>query len=197
MRMRTIVITLILFNAGAVMARKLTTYAQKRDFSKTAEPAPTRPRKTRTKKADKPIFVIQRHNASHLHYDLRLEIGGVLVSWAVPKGPPKTTTVKRLAVQTEDHPMAYANFEGVIEEGYGAGTVKIWDKGTYCNLKEDLDKPMSMEESLRKGRIEIYLHGDVLEGPYALVRTAYGGDKKKNWLLMKLKKKVQHECSER
>jgi DNA ligase D-like protein (predicted 3'-phosphoesterase) len=169
----------------------LNIYEKKRDFSKTAEP---RPKRVRTRKTGKPIYVIQRHDASHLHYDLRLEIGGVLVSWAVPKGPPKTTTIKRLAIQTEDHPMAYANFHGVIEEGYGAGTVQIWDKGTYCNLKDIGHDAVSMEQALANGRIEIYLHGDKLDGPYALVRTNYG-DGKKNWLLMKMKKKGKHVCN--
>lgn len=173
-------------------AAKLQRYTQKRDFNRTPEPKPKR--HARSKKKHPLIFVVQEHHASHLHYDLRLEINDTLVSWAVPKGPPRTTTIKRLAVQTEDHPMEYAFFAGTIPEGYGAGTVSIWDKGTYCNLKDTGIDPVSMEQSLHNGRIEIYFHGHKLNGPYALVRTAYGDDKKKNWLLMKLKKKVEHVC---
>jgi bifunctional non-homologous end joining protein LigD len=154
-------------------------YKSRRDFKKTPEPGIKKGAVT------KRIFVIQKHHATRLHYDLRLSIGGVLKSWAVPKGMPKTTKDKRLAVATEDHPMAYANFEGTIPKGeYGAGKVVIWDKGKYWNLKKDKsgkEKPLST--CLKKGLIEIYLEGEKLHGPYALVHF-----KEKNWLVVKMKK---------
>lgn len=122
----------------------LTKYKQKRDFKKTSEPE-GKLKKTKIKKL---IYTIQKHNASHLHYDLRLEMNGVLKSWAIPKIPPKTKGVKRLAIQTENHPLGYEKFEGEIPEGnYGAGKVKIWDSGTY-ELK-DKDKK----------KLEIKIHG--------------------------------------
>ncbi len=118
------------------------------------------------------IFVIQKHAARRLHYDLRLEMDGVLKSWAVPKKPPKTPGIKRLAVQVEDHPIEYANFEGIIPEGhYGAGRVEIWDKGSYV-LKERTDNKIVFE-----------LNGEKLKGTYALLR--FKGDK--NWLFFKKK----------
>jgi len=116
-------------------------------------------------------FVIQKHKATHLHYDFRLEMDGVLKSWAVPKEPPTTTGFRRLAVQVEDHALDYINFEGTIPEGeYGAGTVEIWDKGTYT-LRNRTDK-----------MIEFTLHGSRLSGDYALIRF-----KENNWLLIKKK----------
>ncbi len=128
------------------------------------------------------IFVIQKHKATHLHYDFRLEVNGKLKSWAVPKEPPKVSGEKRLAVHVEDHPLSYANFEGTIPEGnYGAGTVEIWDKGKYQNLKE-----ISMEKAFQEGKIEIKLEGKKMKGNYALIRTKLGG-KDKNWLLFKIK----------
>ena len=154
-------------------------YKKKRDFEWTPEPAGKR----RKEKSKEPIFVVQRHDARNLHYDFRLEVDGALVSWAVPKGPPKTTKDRRLAVMTEDHPMEYAKFEGEIPEGhYGAGTVEIWDRGTYTNLKSWM-----MSSAVNKGQIEINLKGKKLKGNYALVRTKLGG-KDKNWLLIKMKK---------
>ena len=116
-------------------------------------------------------FVIQKHQATHLHYDFRLEMDGVLKSWAVPKEPPKKSGVKRLAVQVEDHALDYINFEGTIPEGmYGAGTVEIWDKGTYT-LK-----------TRRENKIEFTLHGSKLKGDYVLIRF-----RNKNWLFFKKK----------
>ncbi len=156
-------------------------YRKKRSFKKTPEP---RGVVKRTKKKN-PIFVIQKHDASHLHYDFRLEIDGVLVSWAVPKGPSTNPNEKHLAVMTEDHPMDYATFEGVIPEGnYGAGTVMVWDIGTFENAKEPYG--ISMEKALLDGKIEVNLEGKKLHGLYALVRTKLHDDKK-NWLIFKMK----------
>ncbi len=127
----------------------------------------------------KSIFVIQKHAATHLHYDFRLEIYGKLKSWAIPKGPSFDPKEKRLAVLTEDHKLNYANFEGLIPEGqYGAGTVELWDKGTYKNLKD-----ISMEKSFHAGKIEVWLEGKRVKGGYALVKTKMG--KGKDWLLIK------------
>lgn len=136
------------------------------------------------------IFVVQKHAASHLHYDFRLEIGGVLVSWAVPKGPPVDLSQKRLAVMTEDHPLEYASFEGTIPEGsYGAGTVMIWDAGTYENIKTRAGKLVPIKKCLEIGTIEIVMHGKKLKGAFALIRTKLGSQKSrgKNWLLIKMK----------
>jgi bifunctional non-homologous end joining protein LigD len=121
------------------------------------------------------IFVVQKHDASHLHYDFRLEIEGVLKSWAIPKGVPDKKGEKRLAVLVEDHPLEYADFEGVIPEGnYGAGTVKIWDKGIYEIISGSFDE----------GKIEFHLNGKRFDGDYVLIKTKMN-DEKKNWLLMK------------
>ena len=131
-----------------------------------------------------PQFVIQKHAARSLHYDFRLSIGGVLVSWAIPKGPSTSTKVKRLAVRTDDHSIAYAKFEGVIPNGeYGAGTVMVWDKGTYKNIKKKDGKLVPMERCLKNGRIEVFLKGEKLEGGYALIRMVQKGQ----WLLIKMK----------
>ncbi|MGD0070170.1 MAG: non-homologous end-joining DNA ligase [Candidatus Bathyarchaeia archaeon] len=148
------------------VADKLSGYVSKRNFEKTPEP------KGEEKKGGNLIFVIQEHHARRLHYDLRLENGGVLKSWAVPKGMPESTRQRRLAVETEDHPIEYANFEGSIPEGqYGAGTVKIWDKGHYEAKVWDENK------------IEFALNGQRLKGRYILVRLKKAGDK--DWLLLK------------
>lgn len=160
------------------MADPLAEYKEKRKFDKTPEPGPVQ------KSSGKDIFVVQKHLASHLHYDLRLEAGGVLKSWAVPKGPSLNPKEKRLCVMTEDHPVDYASFEGVIPEGYGAGTVMVWDTGTYENLSEKDGKPISMDEGLRKGHISFKLHGKKLKGSWSMVKTRFGGSEK-NWLLMK------------
>jgi bifunctional non-homologous end joining protein LigD len=152
-------------------------YREKRDLSGSPEPAGEVAEDT-----GKPIFVVQKHAASTLHYDLRLESGGVLKSWAVPKGPSMDPAVKRLAVPTEDHPMAYAGFEGVIPEGhYGAGTVIVWDRGTFANMKED----KGFAESLEEGHATIRLEGEKLRGGFALLRTGGGG--KPRWLFFKMK----------
>lgn len=149
----------------------LTEYKKKRKFDKTPEPGPT---KKRTKTGR--LFVVQKHRATQLHYDFRLEADGVLKSWAVPKGPSLDPTVKRLAMQVEDHPVDYAKFEGVIPEGeYGGGTVMVWDYGTY--------KPENTEDvgqALRKGELKFSLNGKKLKGSWVLVRT-----RDRQWLLMK------------
>jgi len=146
---------------------KLGVYAAKRNFQTTPEP------KAETADKEPYIFVVQEHDASHLHWDFRLENGGVLKSWAVPKGIPETPNVRHLAVQTEDHPYEYATFEGTIPKGqYGAGTVKIWDHGKYTPKLWEKDK------------IEVTLDGKRLKGRYVLVRLKKSEDQK-NWLLLK------------
>lgn len=133
-----------------------------------------------------PIFVIQKHAARTLHYDFRLSIGGVLVSWAVPKGPSTNTKLRRLAIRTEDHTMAYGRFEGVIPKGeYGAGTVMVWDKGTYRNIKKKEGKAVPMSRCLKEGRIEVWLKGKKLQGGYAFIR-AFGKREQAQWLLVKM-----------
>ena len=157
--------------------KQLKEYKGKRDFSKTPEPIGNENDEHET-----PIYVIQKHDASNLHYDLRLESNGVLKSWAVPKGPSMDPSVKRLAITTEDHPIAYADFEGVIPEGhYGAGTVMVWDYGTFKNTKDDI----SFEEALEDGHATIDIKGQKLEGEFALIRTNRGG--KNQWLFFKMK----------
>ncbi|MEN8614551.1 DNA polymerase ligase N-terminal domain-containing protein [Dehalogenimonas sp. THU2] len=156
---------------------KLKEYRAKRDFKRTAEPEPEV-----AAPSAKPMFVVQKHDASRLHYDLRLEIDGVLKSWAVPKGPSMDPEVKHLAVPTEDHPMAYGGFEGTIPKGeYGGGTVMVWDTGTYINIQASKEKPLTMAEAFDAGRIEVFLDGKKLKGLFALIRTARG------WLLFKMK----------
>jgi bifunctional non-homologous end joining protein LigD len=164
--------------------RKLKSYRTKRKFNTTPEPAGKH-----VKKNKHPIFVVQKHDARHLHYDVRLEINGVLKSWAVPKGPPRKLGEKRLAIETEDHPYEYATFEGIIPKGnYGAGTVEIWDKGTFYNLKEKNGLPIPLTECFDHGSIEVYLEGTKLKGPYALVRTKLSTETKHEWLMLKMKK---------
>ena len=153
-------------------------YKTKRNFSKTPEPKPIIASQDKEQK----IFTIQEHHASHIHWDFRLEIEGVMPSWAIPKGPSLNPKEKRLAIQTEDHPVSYATFEGIIPEGYGAGTVMVWDYGTYQNIREKDDKLIPMNKCLKEGRIEIALHGKKLKGVYILVRFK---DEEKNWLFFK------------
>ncbi len=161
----------------------LTEYNRRRRFGVTPEPAGKAPRARRGKALS---FVVQKHRASHLHYDFRLEWKGVLLSWAVPKGPSLDPSVKRLAMQTEDHPIEYAKFEGIIPEGeYGGGTVMIWDHGTWEPDSADVDA------ALRKGELKFSLDGKKLHGSWVLVRTrsypgARGGSGgKPTWLLIK------------
>ncbi len=158
-------------------------YNEKRDFSKTGEP---KGEPLKKKKKGKPIFVIQKHDATNLHYDFRLEIDGTLKSWSVPKGPSTDPTVKRMAIPTEDHPLAYADFEGTIPKGeYGGGTVMIWDKGSIeSNKKDEKGKVISLKDSFEAGKIEVTLQGQKLKGGFTLVEMK-GGKMKGNWLLMK------------
>ncbi|KUK91573.1 MAG: DNA ligase D-like 3'-phosphoesterase domain-containing protein [Marinimicrobia bacterium 46_43] len=164
---------------------KLADYKKKRDFKKTTEPGDE---EVSFEWAEgRPLFVIQKHQASSLHYDFRIEVDGVLKSWAVPKGPSTDPSVKRLAVPTEDHPLGYADFEGVIPEGeYGGGTMIIWDRGMYRNLKEadEHGEVPSLEEQIEDGHVTIWLAGEKLQGGYALIRTGKG--EKARWLLIKM-----------
>jgi bifunctional non-homologous end joining protein LigD len=154
-------------------------YQKMRDFGDTPEPS-GREKKARSKL---PIFVIQKHQASHLHYDFRLEMEGVLKSWAVPKGPSYDPTVKRLAMMTEDHPYDYASFEGVIPAGnYGAGNVIIWDEGTW-EFIEPGDDPV---KALRSGKLTFKMNGKKMFGEWALVKIkGRTSDKGNEWLLLK------------
>ncbi len=161
-----------------------TGYRKKRDFSRTPEPR-GKSRKGGRKSGKEPIFVIQKHDASTLHYDFRIEVDGVLKSWAVPKGPSTDPRQKRLAIPTEDHPLDYADFEGVIpEEEYGAGTVLLWDRGTFENITQKDDETVAIAKALQQGHVLVRLHGKKLTGGYALQRTGKGKDAK--WLLVKM-----------
>ena len=164
---------------------KLSTYRKKRDFAKTAEP---RGVASREGDSDALRFVIQKHAASHLHYDLRLELDGVMKSWAVPKGPSLDPTVKRLAMEVEDHPMEYNSFEGTIPQGeYGGGTVMLWDRGSYTpdEARSGESAAKAMRRGYKAGKISFTFHGERLRGSYALVRTRRGEEGKPQWLLIK------------
>jgi bifunctional non-homologous end joining protein LigD len=165
---------------------QLTEYRKKRDFRVTAEPEGGAER-TSTSKLQ---FVIQKHAASHLHFDLRLELDGVMKSWAVPKGPAPDPAIKRLAMQVEDHPMEYNSFEGTIPEGeYGGGTVMLWDVGTYEPEKGGGED--GVREGIEKGDLKIIFHGKRMKGSWVLVRTRGWGSSsassKPSWLLIKHK----------
>ena len=157
----------------------LTKYREKRNFEISPEPSGKSPAPTPTKRSLG--YVIQKHRATQLHYDFRLEFNGVLLSWAVPKGPSLDPSVKRLAMQVEDHPLEYGDFEGVIPEGeYGGGTVMVWDNGEWIPESEDV------EAALRKGDLKFTLRGKKLKGSWVLVRThGYGSKEGKSWLLIK------------
>lgn len=163
----------------------LVKYKSKRNFKATPEPGAIK--KTATKKLS---FVVQRHKASRLHYDLRLEMDGVLKSWAVPKGPSLNPSDKRLAMMVEDHPYEYKNFSGIIPEGnYGAGIVEIWDSGTYTALKISADENKSDENlllaALKTGSLKFILSGKKLKGEFALVKLKNNQAGDKAWLLIK------------
>ncbi|HLL21074.1 MAG TPA: DNA polymerase ligase N-terminal domain-containing protein, partial [Kofleriaceae bacterium] len=169
--------------ARSTAATKLAKYRSMRDFSKTKEPsggpAP---------QAAGNSFVIQKHAARRLHYDFRLELDGVLLSWSVPKGPSLSPSEKRLAVRTEDHPLDYADFEGIIPAGqYGGGTVVVWDRGTWSPEGDP-------HAAIKKGHLAFTLHGEKLGGRWHLVRTkGRGNDKNENWLLFKSKDEAANE----
>src|SRR5919112_4838721 len=166
------------------MADRLERYRSKRDPDTSPEPgvradADDAPKKRRRRRKSEPRFVIQKHDASTLHYDFRLEVDGTLRSWAVPKGPSTDPRERRLAVEVEDHPLEYGDFEGVIGEGYGSGAVIVWDAGSYRNLDED----RSMAEALDDGHAKVWLDGEKLRGGWTLHRTNAGA--KPQWLLIK------------
>lgn len=162
----------------------LETYKEKRNFNNTPETKADLSKKTEFK------FVVQKHEATRLHFDFRLQLDGVLKSWAVPKGPSLRAGIKRLAMQVEDHPVSYINFEGTIPEGkYGAGTVKIYDKGDYQPVDEEgnaIDEKQALK-NLNSGELKIEMHGKKIKGGYVLVRMKKD---EKNWLLIKHKRKI-------
>jgi DNA ligase D-like protein (predicted 3'-phosphoesterase) len=157
-------------------------YREKRDFRRTPGPKGSGRRRRRS---TAPIFVIQQHAARSMHFDFRVEADGVLKSWAVPKGPSTNPKDKRLAMPTEDHPMEYSDFEGVIPKGeYGAGSVIVWDRGTYENMTVDRGgREIPVAEAIDDGELKLRLHGEKLTGNYVLVRTGGGG--RERWLLIK------------
>lgn len=160
----------------------LSTYNKKRDFKQTSEPEG----KKSTDKASR--FVVQRHHASHLHYDFRLELAGVLKSWAVPKGPSLNPVDKRLAMMVEDHPVSYIGFKGTIPEGnYGAGKVIIWDKGNFLPINKD-HEPISEKQALadiKKGELKFFMNGKKLKGEFVLVHLKKDEKSNNSWLLIK------------
>ena len=165
-------------------------YKSKRKFGKTPEPKPGHP-----PEKNRLIFVIHKHAARNFHYDLRLELEGVLKSWAVPKGPSLDPSLKRLAIMVEDHPIAYRDFEGTIPEGnYGAGSVIIWDRGFYHHpsARDRKENEMLLLDGLRKGDLKFVLEGEKLQGEFALVKTGKDG---KSWLLLKKKAHCRAHCN--
>jgi DNA ligase D-like protein (predicted 3'-phosphoesterase) len=163
------------------MADRLQRYRAKRDAARTSEPGVRQKSGSRARaRTSNPRFVIQKHDASRLHYDFRLEVDGTLRSWAVPKGPSTDPRQKRLAVEVEDHPLEYADFEGVIGEGnYGSGAVIVWDRGTYRNL----DETRTVAETIEAGHVKVWLEGEKLRGGWTLQRTRQGT--KPQWLMIK------------
>lgn len=157
----------------------ISTYNRKRDFTQTPEPEGLEDGSSDTLR-----FSFQKHAASSLHYDFRLEVDGVLKSWAVPKGPSTDPRDKRLAVRTEDHPLNYIDFEGTIPEGsYGAGSVIVWDIGTYTNITVKDGQPRDINEAIKKGHFLIELNGEKLKGGYSMIRMS---EEKEQWLLVKM-----------
>ena len=170
---------------GALDPGALDPYRAKRDFEQTPEPPPTLV-PTDPRAGHQPVFVVQEHHASRLHYDFRLEAEGVLKSWAVPRRPSTDPEQKRLAIHVEDHPLAYATFTGTIPAGqYGAGTVTIWDRGTYEHVQADRSSPQTVTEAIEAGHLALTLHGTKLQGQFALVRMHRQGRGKEQWLLIK------------
>jgi DNA ligase D-like protein (predicted 3'-phosphoesterase) len=169
------------------MARKdsLKRYRQKRDFKRTPEPGGTK--KKGKAKRKHPRFSVQKHGARSLHYDLRLEVDGSLASWAVPKGPSADPADKRLAMRTEDHPLEYLEFEGVIPKGeYGAGPMIVWDRGVFANVTEKKGRAIPLDKGIEHGHIHIVLAGEKLRGGYALNRVSRE-DERERWILVKTK----------
>jgi DNA ligase D-like protein (predicted 3'-phosphoesterase) len=159
----------------------LGSYRGKRDLERTPEPSAGRKRRSRAR----PRFVVHKHDATTLHYDFRLEAAGVLKSWAVPKGPSTNPKDKRLAMPTEDHPLDYFDFEGLIPEGqYGAGPVIVWDTGSYRSLTEEDGRPVPVERAVTDGHVAVWLEGRKLTGGYALTRIGKG--RRERWLLVKM-----------
>jgi bifunctional non-homologous end joining protein LigD len=159
---------------------QLDDYRAKRDFTRTSEPEGGVP------SSDKPSFVVQKHAARRLHYDFRLEVDGVMPSWAVPKGPSYDPKEKRLAVHVEDHPLDYKDFEGAIPRGeYGGGSVIVWDEGTYENITEQKGRPVPMREAIDRGHVSVWLEGMKLRGGWSLTRTARPGDRQDTWIMIK------------
>jgi DNA ligase D-like protein (predicted 3'-phosphoesterase) len=167
------------------MPRSLKEYERKRDFSKTKEPSGKGKKKGKARRKH-PRFAFQKHSATSEHYDLRLEVDGVLASWAIPKGPSLDPRDKRLAMRTEDHPMEYLEWEGVIEEGsYGAGPMIVWDRGVFQNISETRrGESMELDEAIAKGDVKVFMLGEKIKGAYALVRTSKPGDREQ-WLFIK------------
>jgi bifunctional non-homologous end joining protein LigD len=162
-------------------------YRDKRDFSKTDEPEGGSP------SSGQPCFVVQKHAARALHYDFRLEVDGVMPSWAVPKGPSYDPKVKRLAIHVEDHPLDYRTFEGAIPQSeYGGGAVIVWDSGTYRNATEHGGKPVPMADAISRGHLNVWLEGVKLRGGWSLTRTARPGDRQESWVMVKRK----DECAD-
>jgi bifunctional non-homologous end joining protein LigD len=166
---------------GRAVEKKLAKYQSMRDFGKTAEPSGKR-----APRASGNSFVIQQHAARRMHYDFRLELDGVLLSWSVPKGPSLSPTERRLAVRTEDHPLDYANFEGIIPKGeYGGGTVSVWDRGTW-------EPESNAHDAMKRGRLTFRLDGEKLQGKFHLVRTKPQGTQE-TWLLFKSRDEAANE----
>jgi DNA ligase D-like protein (predicted 3'-phosphoesterase) len=160
----------------------LKTYREKRNFRRTPEPE----KRIKKRDAKKPIFTVQKHAARQLHYDFRLQVGRKLKSWAVPRGPSVDPKDKRMAVEVEDHPLAHAKFEGVIPDGeYGAGTVMVWDTGTFRNISKRDHQEVPITRALESGHVAVWLQGKRLRGGYALRRIVAG--KKPRWLLVKMR----------
>lgn len=164
------------------MGDPLREYRERRDTDVTPEPPGEL-----ASPSDRPVFVVQQHDASSMHFDVRLEVDGVLVSWAVPKGPSTDPRDKRLAVQTEDHPLDYADFEGTIPESeYGGGSVIVWDIGPYANLTtDDEGAEVPVAEAIAAGHLSVWLEGTKLRGGYAFTHARLGGEER-NWLLTKI-----------
>ncbi len=169
--------------SGSAKSAPLAEYQRKRDFSRTDEPKGKRGRSSRPVKR---VFVIQKHAATNLHFDLRLELDGVMKSWAVPKGPSIDPAVKRLAMEVEDHPIEYNSFEGTIPKGeYGGGTVMLWDRGTYDYGGDNPDPEEGLRQGFAKGDLKFVLKGKRLQGSWVLVRTRWRESARPQWLLIK------------